>query len=109
LNGKSLTKYCFKERASVAALLIPSRIETACRSAIREQTRSFTVGTAACKHMIPFADCHPVDTMDGYDTMTMSYLGNAMPVGLLPNPDYLQSGIDMQDHMSTFETETYMR
>ena len=50
-----------------------------------------------------------MDPMDGYDTMTMSYLANPMPVGLLPTPDYVQPGMDVQDHMSTFETETYMR
>lgn len=50
-----------------------------------------------------------MDPMDGYDTMTMSYLGNPMPVGILPNPEYLPSGMEVQDHMSTFETETYMR
>jgi hypothetical protein len=50
-----------------------------------------------------------MDTMDGFDTMTMSYLGNPMPVGLLPHTEYLQPGMDLQDQISTFDTETYMR
>lgn len=43
--------------------------------------------------------------------MAMPYLENSIPVGLLPTPEYLQpnSGLDMQDHMSNFDTETYMR
>lgn len=52
-----------------------------------------------------------MDTMDTFDTMTMSYLGNPMPVGLLPNTEYLQtnSGVELQDRLSNFDTETYMR
>ena len=52
-----------------------------------------------------------MNTMDGFDTLPVSYLGNPMPVGLLPQTDYLQStsGVEMQDHLSNFDTETYMR
>jgi hypothetical protein len=65
----------------------------------------------ACNHMISPPDSHPMDNIDGFDPMTMSYLGNPIPVGLLPHTEYLHtnSGMDMQDHLSTFDTETYMR
>ena len=52
-----------------------------------------------------------MNNMDGFDSMTMSYLGDPIPVGLLPHTDYLQtqSGMDIQDHLSNFDTEAYMR
>ena len=55
-------------------------------------------------------DC-AMDTMDGFDPMDMSYMGNSMPVGLLSHTDYLQpsSGLDMQDSLSNFDNEMYMR
>jgi hypothetical protein len=61
--------------------------------------------------MVSLLDSPAMDNMDGYDTMGMPYLGNSMPVGLLPHTDYLNaaSGLDMQDHLSNFDTETYMR
>ncbi len=52
-----------------------------------------------------------MDTMDSFDPMNMSYMDNAMPVGLLSHTDYLQSssGLDMQDSLSNFDNEMYMR
>jgi hypothetical protein len=51
-----------------------------------------------------------MDTMDGFDAINMSYMGNSMPMGLLPHTDYLQSnsGMDMQDHLPNFDTDTYL-
>lgn len=58
-----------------------------------------------------FSDTHPMDAVDGFETLPMSYLDNPIPVGLLPQTDFLQSssGMEMQDHLSNFDTETYMR
>jgi hypothetical protein len=53
----------------------------------------------------------PMDTMDGFDAINMSYMGNSMPLGLLPHTDYLQSnsGMDMHDHLSNFDADTYLK
>lgn len=61
--------------------------------------------------MISFTESRPMDNMDDFDPMSMSYLGNPLPVGLLPHTDYLQPnpGMEMHDHLSNFDTETYMR
>jgi hypothetical protein len=61
--------------------------------------------------MISLKNSHSVDNMEAFDTIDMSYMGHPMPVGFLPHTDYLNtsSGMDMQDHLSNFETETYMR
>jgi hypothetical protein len=50
--------------------------------------------------------------MDGFDTMTMSYLA-ASPLSLsnLQAADYLAAmpGMDLPDQRSNFETETFIR
>lgn len=52
-----------------------------------------------------------METMDGFDPMAMSYMANPMPVGLLHPAEFPPSGpsMDFQDHLSNFDTETYMR
>jgi hypothetical protein len=49
--------------------------------------------------------------MDGYDTMTMGYLPNPLPVNGLQSLDYMSttSGLDLQDQYSNFDSETFMR
>lgn len=49
--------------------------------------------------------------MDGFDTMTMSYLASPMPLGHLQQNDYLGAipGGDFGDQASNFDTETFMR
>ena len=51
------------------------------------------------------------DAMEGFDTMTMSYLGNPGSAGILPHSSYLQSapGMDIPDHLSNFDADPYMR
>jgi hypothetical protein len=50
--------------------------------------------------------------MDGFDTMTMSYLGaSPLSLGNLQAADYLAAmpGMDLPDQRSNFDTETFVR
>ena len=51
--------------------------------------------------------------MEGYDTMTMQYLGNPMQLGSIQQQplEYLNSlpGMDMGDQHSNFDTDTFLR
>ena len=49
--------------------------------------------------------------MEGYDTMTMGYLPDQMPLNGLQNLDYMSatSGLDLQDQYSNFDSEAFMR
>lgn len=49
--------------------------------------------------------------MESYDTMTMGYMPDPIPVNGLQNLDYMSaaSGLDLQDQYSNFESETFVR
>jgi hypothetical protein len=51
--------------------------------------------------------------MEGFDTMAMPpyHLASPMSLGNLQGTDYLNamSSLDMPDHRSTFDTETFVR
>lgn len=48
--------------------------------------------------------------MDGFDTMTMSYYASPPSLGSAAAADYLNAlpMMDMQDHHSNFDTETFV-
>jgi hypothetical protein len=99
---RNLWRPCFR----VGGCIVNSELKTGSSSRCLS-----LAAAAACKHMIALTASRPMDNMDGFDSLTMSYLGNPVPVGLLPHTDFLQPhpGMDMQDHLSNFDTETYMR
>lgn len=50
--------------------------------------------------------------MDGFDTMAVPpYLASPLSLGNLQSADYLNaiSGLEMPDHRSNFDTETFVR
>lgn len=49
--------------------------------------------------------------MEGFDTMAAPYLASPLSLGNLQGADYLNamSGLDMPDHRSNFDTETFVR
>lgn len=49
--------------------------------------------------------------MDSFDTMGMPYLASPLSLANIQGADYLSSipGIDMPDHRSNFDAETFVR
>jgi hypothetical protein len=49
--------------------------------------------------------------MEGFDTMTMSYLASPLALTNMQAADYLNSipGMDMPEQRSNFDTETFVR
>lgn len=49
--------------------------------------------------------------MDGFDTMAMPYLASPLSLGNLQGTDYLSAipGMDIPDHHSNFDSETFVR
>jgi hypothetical protein len=49
--------------------------------------------------------------MEGFDTMTMSYLASPLALGNMQNTDYLNPvpGMDIPEQRPPFDTETFVR
>ena len=49
--------------------------------------------------------------MEGFDTMTMSYLASPLSLGNMQNTDYLNPvpGMDMPEQRPSFDAETFVR
>ena len=49
--------------------------------------------------------------MEGFDTMTMSYLASPMSLNSMQQTDYLGGipGMDIHDQASNFDSETFIR
>ena len=50
--------------------------------------------------------------MEGFDTMTMSYLASPLSMSNLPQVDYMSAmpgGMDMQDQQSNYDSDTFLR